>query len=166
MPFTFPSSASEQQKADIARTVVEFRNRTYVRLQERNGKPNWIHINTQRFGCASKVGRQGGMQTIRAQGCLGEGGSFGLLVHEIMHSLGVFHQHSRADRDSFITINMTEIERIQQEDFIPRDMYKKQFEKCTECQPFGSYDISSIINKLDLLIVEFSSVTVLLYILA
>ena len=146
VPFTFPSSSSEQQKADVARTVVEFRNKTCVRLQAHNCEPDWIYINTRRFGCASKVGRQGGMQTIRAQGCLGDGGSFGLLVHEIMHSLGVYHQHSRPDRDSFILVNMLEIENVQQEDFIPRDTYKKQYEKCTECKVSGDYDISSIMH--------------------
>ena len=74
--------------------IIEFRNKTCIRLQEWNGEPDWIHINTNRFGCASKVGRQGGMQTIRANGCLGKDGGFGLLIHEVMHALGIYHQHS------------------------------------------------------------------------
>ena len=62
-------------------------------MKEHDGESDWIHINTNRAGCASKVGKQGGMQTIRAHGCLAEGGSFGLLMHELMHSLGSFCIH-------------------------------------------------------------------------
>ena len=61
-----------------------------IRLTERNNEPNWIHINTVSFGCSSKVGMKGGRQNIRAGGCLGEGGSFGKLAHEVMHSLGSY----------------------------------------------------------------------------
>ena len=146
VPYTFPSTALESEKAEIARMVLEFRNKTCIRLQERKEESDWIHINTDRMGCASKVGRQGGMQTIRASACLGENGGFGLLVHEVMHSLGLYHQHSRSDRDDYITVNTTEIDRVQKEDFIHRDKYKKEYEICSECKRFGDYDISSIMH--------------------
>ncbi|HET9932154.1 MAG TPA: M12 family metallopeptidase [Polyangiaceae bacterium] len=57
-------------------------------------------------GCSSPVGRQGGAQIIRLTGgCVS---SFSV-HHEIAHSLGIFHEQSRADRNSFVTINWANI---------------------------------------------------------
>ena len=61
-----------------------------IRLTERNDELNWIHIDTDSIFCLSPVGMKGGRQNIRAGGCLGEGGSFGKLAHEVMHSLGSY----------------------------------------------------------------------------
>lgn len=51
-------------------------------------------------GCSSWVGRQGGRQAIT----LGTGCSTGNAIHEIGHAAGLWHEQSREDRDSFVTI--------------------------------------------------------------
>lgn len=51
-------------------------------------------------GCFSAVGRQGGEQTVS----LGPGCGVGSAIHEIGHSLGLWHEQGRADRDQFIRI--------------------------------------------------------------
>ena len=44
------------------------------------------------MGCRSYLGRKGGKQEIRARACLdpATGGTWGKLLHEIMHTLGTF----------------------------------------------------------------------------
>ncbi|XP_030405278.1 astacin-like metalloendopeptidase, partial [Gopherus evgoodei] len=59
-------------------------------------------------GCFSSVGRTGGMQVVSlAPACLRRGK--GVTLHELMHVLGFWHEHSRADRDKYIRISWNEI---------------------------------------------------------
>ncbi|XP_043358923.1 astacin-like metalloendopeptidase isoform X2 [Dermochelys coriacea] len=59
-------------------------------------------------GCFSSVGRTGGMQVVSlAPACLRRGK--GVTLHELMHVVGFWHEHSRADRDKYISISWNEI---------------------------------------------------------
>ena len=54
------------------------------------------------------IGRRGGAQQISlAQGCLVKG----IVIHEMMHVLGFFHEQSRRDRDNYIVIQFGNIRR-------------------------------------------------------
>lgn len=63
--------------------------------------------------CASYVGCQGGEQPVYFSSTC----SVGNLCHEIMHALGMYHEHNRQDRDQYITIewdNIKEGEHVNQ----------------------------------------------------
>lgn len=55
--------------------------------------------------CQSAVGHKGGQQFIDADNSC----SSGNLIHEIGHALGLLHEHTRYDRNSFVKINTSNI---------------------------------------------------------
>ncbi|KAB7727075.1 peptidase M12 [Rudanella paleaurantiibacter] len=64
-------------------------------------------------GCSSNVGRIGSLQYIT----LSSSCSVGNIIHEIGHTVGLWHEQSRADRDAHITINTQNIQAGYENDF-------------------------------------------------
>ncbi|XP_048238365.1 uncharacterized protein LOC124150364 [Haliotis rufescens] len=58
-------------------------------------------------GCWSYVGRQGGMQEVAVDdGCISED----MIMHLFLHTLGMWHEQNRADRDEYITLHPLNME--------------------------------------------------------
>jgi hypothetical protein len=84
-------------------------------------------------GCASWVGRQGGEQEVWiAPSC-----SAGSVMHEIGHSLGLEHEHTRPDRDQYIVINRDNIDPEKAHNFDTTEYRSREL---------GAYDYASIMH--------------------
>uniref|UniRef100_A0A915ANV2 Metalloendopeptidase n=1 Tax=Parascaris univalens TaxID=6257 RepID=A0A915ANV2_PARUN len=88
-------------RAKIADVFEEYTKFTCIKFTPKTDEDyDYIHIFPD-DGCYSMVGRVGGRQEVSlASGCLEKG----IIIHELMHTVGFFHEQSRADRDDYVTI--------------------------------------------------------------
>lgn len=72
-----------------------------MKFWPRSSQPNYIHFVTIAGDVNySYIGKIGGKQEIQ----ISETGYLGNIIHEIGHALGLFHEHSRPDRDNYIRV--------------------------------------------------------------
>lgn len=81
----------------------EYEKYTCIRLKPRTNENDYVTFVSDNTGCWSNLGRIGGEQTINLQipGCVTKKGT---VMHEIMHAVGFWHEHTRVDRDDYVDI--------------------------------------------------------------
>lgn len=100
-------AAADVQKVRDA--VAHWNQFSTLRFTERTAalqstQPDYILFEPS-SGCASWVGKIGGEQAI----WVGETCTAGSVIHEIGHAVGLFHEHTRTDRDNFINVELTNV---------------------------------------------------------
>ncbi|KAM6178275.1 astacin-like metalloendopeptidase [Rhynchocyon petersi] len=134
IPFLLSSEYNELSREVIMKAFAEFERLTCIRFVPYEGQRDFISI-VPMSGCFSNVGRSGGMQVVSlAPPCLQKGP--GIVLHELMHVLGFWHEHARADRDRYIRVNWNEI--------LPG--YEMNFLKARSSNMLVPYDYSSVMH--------------------
>lgn len=125
-----PSAAGKRSSIEWA--VAQINSQTELKIRPRTNEVDYVKFRGTGSGCSSYIGRQGGGQGIQIADC-----SKGSIIHEILHAVGFYHEQSRSDRDSFITIMWSEID----------EGFRDNFEKNTgRTRDIGDYDYGSIMH--------------------
>lgn len=116
----------------------EYHNKTCIRFRPyKKSDTNWIEIKSDRYGCWSSVGMQESGQVINLQnpGCV----HHGVVVHELLHALGFFHQQSASNRDDYVEIKWANIKPLREHNF-------NKYANDTVTQYGIEYDYSSVMH--------------------
>jgi len=131
IPYAFNANVNATNQARAINAMNEIMEVCGAEFVPRDGHPDWIVFNDSTSN-SSPVGRQGGPQTINM---VNWNVRF-IIVHEIMHSMGSYHEQSRPDRDDFVQINVANIE--------PGAL--NNFQIAPLAAPEGDYDFDSIMH--------------------
>ena len=131
VPFTIDPELPNQGRVNDA--IAHWNSHTGIRLVARTNEQNFVTFRPG-DGCSSAIGMRGiGQQFVNlAPGC-----DKGSTIHEIGHTVSLWHEQSREDRDRFIRILFENIEEGQEHNFV---------QHITDGDDIGRYDFGSIMH--------------------
>ncbi|CAK9085594.1 Hatching enzyme 1.2 (Choriolysin H homolog 1) (High choriolytic enzyme 1 homolog) (zHCE-1) [Durusdinium trenchii] len=137
VPYAFKSGQfTASQRSTIINALNALAQKVgVISFVPRASQTDYVEFKSDGAGCWSKIGRKGGKQPINLEtpGCV----STRVVQHEMIHALGAWHEQSRPDRDSFVSILWDNI--------IPGKEHN--FDKRSQINSLGvSYDYESIMH--------------------
>jgi len=131
IPYTYLSDNeyTDKQKKKIEKAMRSIEAKTCIRFVPQTTQTDYVTIRKHPdvLQCSSHIGRLGRQQfinlsheekkvwflTIYTRTCL----DHHTIVHELMHAIGLDHEHNRADRDQYVTINQTNVKQTSKHNF-------------------------------------------------
>jgi hypothetical protein len=130
VPYEIDPNLPNQNR--VTEAIAHWEANTALRFPVRTNEQNWVYF-TDADGCWSLVGMRGNRQTIS----VGPNCTTGNTIHEIAHAVGLWHEQSREDRDSFVTINWQNIQAGMESQFT---------QHISDGDDIGAYDYGSIMH--------------------
>lgn len=133
VPVTFDADIIPDQKA-VFFEACRWWEPAGVTCVERTNEPIYVRVQKWDDGCYSYVGMMtwSGQALNLGTGCWGKG----TIAHELGHAFGLIHEHQRADRDTYVTINYDQIQ----------DGEAHNFTKIVTSRLWTEYDFGSIMH--------------------
>lgn len=114
--YTIDPGISSELKQKILGAIAHYKEKTSaVKFVARGSQADYLTFTPAPASdlCASPIGKYSGQQFIY----LGELCSMGNAIHEIGHTLGLYHEQSREDRDKYIDVHFENIDSESAENF-------------------------------------------------
>ncbi|XP_063296893.1 astacin-like metalloendopeptidase isoform X2 [Pelobates fuscus] len=136
VPFVISSIFSKTEKLLINEAMNHFERTTCVKFVNRRAEVDYLSVESEE-GCWSYIAKLGGQQKVSLNKAMCM--SSGIIQHELMHSLGFYHEQNRSgsDRDKHVEIMWQYIDEGRRSFFQMENTNNLDF----------SYDYSSIMHS-------------------
>jgi hypothetical protein len=118
--------------------IEHWNEKSVIRFVPRQAEDDYVLVTSVPGGANSDVGRRTGQQQV----CLGEGCPLGSIIHELGHTIGLWHEHCRHDRDTFVTVDFPNIDQGSWQNFAIDSIADEP----TPTTDVGDYDFGSIMH--------------------
>ncbi len=132
--YVFDASVTPENQQAMLEAMAEISAVADIQFVEYTAEPNYIRILDfdGGYNYSSAVGMSGGEQTIGIESWHRKW----VMVHELFHALGMWHEQSRIDRDNYVRINVENIEQG----------FASQFAIVPSAITNGPYDFDSVMH--------------------
>lgn len=128
VPYQFDSNVSATNRERAEAAIAEVEATSGLDFVVRTNQTNFVTFRDS-TGNNSPIGMQTGRQTINIVSWT----FHYVIIHEIMHTLGFFHEQSRPDRDTYVNIRFDNIQTDRENNF--------QIMAASEAFPKGAYGL-------------------------
>lgn len=144
IPYTFHGDLSTTQRNIILQAIAHWNSysgKTGITIEPRTDQKDYIEFILGN-GNSSPLGKKGNKQNITLYK---NGFSAGTVIHEIGHSIGLYHEQCKKNRDNFIVVHGANILGGKEHNFRKQDVNCAQFDAFDfgSIMLYSSYDFSS-----------------------
>lgn len=106
IPYEVDPGVDQNVKEIIEEVISDFNSRTNIKFQLRRLENDFLKFKNTSANCYTYIGKTGGEQPVY----LSPRCAYKQVAHELMHTLGFYHEQSRLDRDEHIEVLWENIE--------------------------------------------------------
>ena len=126
-----------EDEETILDAIAHWNKNSVITFTSRSGEDDYVMITRVPGGAVSDVGRRGGMQKVS----LDEKCELGSVIHELGHTVGLWHEHCRNDRDDWVEVNFRNVK-----DGCEGNFKQNWIEGPAPTEDLGDYDYGSIMH--------------------
>lgn len=118
IPYAFSTSIDDIMKRKIDSAINEINAKTKLKLRQKEiSDKSYLVFYLTNDGCYSDYVGMSGENSNHNKIYISRQCEVGNIMHEILHVAGAFHEHCRRDRDSYVSIDKSNIESLYQDQF-------------------------------------------------